>query len=129
MAFIRSSRPTISTRNDCRAGMSNALTTPRHVARTSTCQTRTAPVNVSAARMSGRIIDTVCVMTIDAVAPGAIGDGAADRREEEDRREACKRRRAQERRRSGQAKDQPRFGYRLHPRAVSEISWPKKKSR
>ena len=34
MAFIRSSRPTISTMNACRAGISNALTTPSNAART-----------------------------------------------------------------------------------------------
>ena len=62
MAFIRSSRPTMSTRNACRAGMSNALTMPRHVASTNTCHTRTCPLSVSAASTSGNTIDNVCVV-------------------------------------------------------------------
>ncbi len=40
MAFIRSSLPTMSTRKDCRAGISNAFTTPSNAASTKMCQTR-----------------------------------------------------------------------------------------
>ena len=50
MAFIRSSLPTMSTRNACRAGMSNALTTPCRADKPKMCHTCTLPVRVSAAR-------------------------------------------------------------------------------
>ncbi len=64
MAFSRSSRPTISRTNDWRAGMSNAFTMPRHVARTKICHTRTWPLSVSAASVNGKSMDTVCVTTM-----------------------------------------------------------------
>ena len=57
IALLRSSRPTISTTNDWRAGMSKALTMPRQVARTKTCHTRTWPLRVSTASVSGSNIE------------------------------------------------------------------------
>ena len=41
--------------------MSNALTMPRQVARTKTCHTRTWPLSVSAASVSGSTIEIDCV--------------------------------------------------------------------
>ena len=61
MAFIRSSLPTISTRNDCRAGISKAFTTPRSEASTKMCHTCTTPVRVSVAKIAARIIDEIWV--------------------------------------------------------------------
>src|ERR1022692_1161093 len=52
MALIRSSRPTISTKNDCRAGISKAFTTPSSADRTKICQTCTPPVSVRTAKMN-----------------------------------------------------------------------------
>ena len=83
--------------------MSKALTTPRQAASTKTCHTRTRPVSVSAARISGSIIDDGLRDDDDAVAVGAIGDGAADGGEEEDRNLAGERGDAEQRRRAGQA--------------------------
>ena len=61
IAFIRCSFPTISTIKDCRPGISKAFTTPSDAARTKISQTLTTPNSVSAARMSARIMDAVCV--------------------------------------------------------------------
>ena len=63
IALTRSSLPTISTTKDWRAGTSKALTMPRPAASAKTCQTCTRPENTSAASVSGRIIDAVCVTT------------------------------------------------------------------
>ena len=60
-AFATSSRPTISTANAWRVGMSIALVMPRSAARTMTCQTSTTPVAVSANRTKARTIATVWV--------------------------------------------------------------------
>jgi hypothetical protein len=64
MALTRSSRPTISTTNDCRAGMSNALVTPSSAAITKRCQTSTTPVSVRAASAAASSIAVVCVKTM-----------------------------------------------------------------
>ena len=61
IAFIRSSLPTMSTRNDCRPGISKALTTPSSAASTNTCQTCTRCVSVSAARTKASSIDATWV--------------------------------------------------------------------
>ena len=63
MAFIKSSLPTISTRNDCRPGMSNAFTTPSSAASTKISHTRwsMACVRVSAASTNASSIDAICV--------------------------------------------------------------------
>ena len=60
-ALVTSSRPTISTANACRVGMSIAFVVPRSAASTMTCQTSTTPVTVRPNRANARIIDTVCV--------------------------------------------------------------------
>ncbi len=64
MALIRSSRPTISTRNDCRAGMSNALTIPRAAASATMCHSRTTPPSVSAASANASTIEIAWVKTM-----------------------------------------------------------------
>ncbi len=64
IALIRSLRPTMSIRNACRAGMSNALTSPSRPASRKICQICTAPLSVNRARVKARIIDAVCVATI-----------------------------------------------------------------
>src|SRR5258708_10631408 len=65
IAFIRSSRPTMSTRKDWRPGISNAFTTPSRAASTKICGTEIRCIRVSVARMRARIIDAVWVaMTI-----------------------------------------------------------------
>jgi hypothetical protein len=56
IAFSKSSRPTISTVNDWRAGASKALATPSRKASTNTCQTCTRPVSVSRARIAASTI-------------------------------------------------------------------------
>ena len=61
MAFIRSSLPTMSTKKDCRAGMSNAFTTPSSAASTKICHTLMTPVRVSVAKIRARIIDEIWV--------------------------------------------------------------------
>ena len=61
MALSRSSFPTISTRNACRAGMSNAFTVPSSDASTMMCHTCTRPESVSAASRNARSMDAVCV--------------------------------------------------------------------
>ena len=61
IAFSKSSRPTISIRNDCRAGTSNAFTVPSSVASAIISQTRMRPVSVSAARVNASSIEAVCV--------------------------------------------------------------------
>jgi hypothetical protein len=61
MAFGRSSRPTISTTNDWRAGMSNAFTTPSAAPNANRCGTRMRPVSVSAARANASAIAVVWV--------------------------------------------------------------------
>ena len=61
IAFIRSSLPTMSTRNACRAGMSNAFTTPSSVASTRMCHTCTFPVSVNAARRNASTMEAVWV--------------------------------------------------------------------
>ena len=57
-ALATSSRPTISTANDWRAGMSKALAIPSRAARTITCQTWTMWGAVSPNRTKARIIAT-----------------------------------------------------------------------
>src|SRR5438309_8705717 len=54
IAFIKSSLPTMSTRNAWRAGMSNALTTPSRADSTKMCHTCTLSVSVSPARINAR---------------------------------------------------------------------------
>ena len=63
MALGKSSRPTISTTKACRAGPSNALTTPVSAASTMISQTCTSPVKVNAARMKASSMAEACVMT------------------------------------------------------------------
>ena len=64
IAFVTSSRPTISTTNAWRVGMSTALTSPSSAASTRMCQTWVTFANVSAARARARIIDATCVPMI-----------------------------------------------------------------
>ncbi len=61
MALIKSSRPTISTKNDCRAGMSNELTIPSSADKTKMCHTCTVPVRVMAASANASSMEAVCV--------------------------------------------------------------------
>jgi hypothetical protein len=64
MALGRSSRPTISTTNDWRAGPSKALTRPRSAASITISHTCTIPANVSTARMKASTMAEACVTTI-----------------------------------------------------------------
>ena len=61
IAFSRSSRPTMSIRKACRAGTSNAFTTPSSDARTMISHTRILPVRVSAASVSASPMEALCV--------------------------------------------------------------------
>ena len=63
-ALVMSSRPTISTTNAWRVGMSTAFTRPSSAARTRMCQTCTTFAKVSAARMKARSIEATCVPMI-----------------------------------------------------------------
>ncbi len=56
MALGRSSLPTISTANACRAGPSKALTTPMQAARTTMCHTSTTSVKVRPARTKASVM-------------------------------------------------------------------------
>src|SRR5436190_53084 len=64
IAFMRSSLPTSSTMNAWRAGMSNALTTPKNTASTMTCHVVTLPVHTSTANASASSICKPCVHTM-----------------------------------------------------------------
>src|SRR2546430_11276441 len=64
IAFMRSSLPTSSTMNAWRAGMSNALTTPKNTASTMTCHVVTLPVHTSTASASASSICRACVHTM-----------------------------------------------------------------
>ncbi len=63
IAFVKSSRPTISITKDCRAGTSKAFTTPSENARTMICQGATTRVKVSADRMKASAMLSPCVTT------------------------------------------------------------------
>ena len=107
----------MSMRNACRAGMSNAFTTPSPAASTMICHTCTRPVSVSNARIAARIMDAVCVRDHDPLAVVAVGNDASDGRHDEDRNLAGKSDRPQQQRRTGHAIDQPGLGHGLHPGA------------
>src|SRR6266487_698944 len=64
IAFMRSSLPTSSTMNAWRAGMSNALTTPKNTASAMTCHVVTLPVHTSTASASASSICKACVHTM-----------------------------------------------------------------
>src|SRR6266699_3374575 len=64
IAFMRSSLPTSSTMNAWRAGMSNALTTPKNTASAMTCHVVTLPVHTSTASASASSICRACVHTM-----------------------------------------------------------------
>ena len=74
-ALATSLRPTISTTNDWRVGMSTALVIPSSSARTMICQTSTRPVAVSPNRTNARIICTTCVT----IRVGRLGSASAMR--------------------------------------------------
>ena len=61
MAFIRSSLPTVSATKTWRADISNESEQPSTNAISATCQTCTAPDQVSAARMKASVMAMVCV--------------------------------------------------------------------
>ena len=84
IALTRSSAPTISTMNDWRAGISNALTTPSSEASTKTCQIWMARSIVSAARIAA---STIAPSAWRAARDGGhgIGHDAAERRHAETR--------------------------------------------
>ena len=124
MALMRSSRPTMSTTNACRVGMSKALTTPRSAASTKTCHTWTRPVSVRAARTKARSMAAVCVATRMRTAIVPVGDGAAERSQQEDRNLARKSDKAQQHRRAGQPVDEPGLRHGLHPRADQRDELP-----
>ena len=64
IAFMRSSLPTISTRNACRIGMSNALAMPRIVASSSTCHTAITPVHTRIATVKASSMNAICMKMI-----------------------------------------------------------------
>ena len=57
MAFMRSSRPTISTTKECLTGISKALTTPSNIDRTTISHTWMRLENVSTASGNASIIE------------------------------------------------------------------------
>ena len=61
MALSRSSRPTISTTNDWRAGMSSAFAVPSSSAAVITCQTWTWPESASSPSARATAVDTLWV--------------------------------------------------------------------
>ena len=62
MAFIRSSLPTSSMKNDCLVGMSSVFTMPSSAASTSTCQYSTMLKYVSVANITERTARLACVI-------------------------------------------------------------------
>ncbi len=65
MALARSFlSSTISTMNDCRAGMSTALTRPWNILRAMMCQISITPVTVSIARVSDWVMARICANSI-----------------------------------------------------------------
>ena len=60
-AFVTSSRPTISTENACRVGMSMAFVKPSRSASTKMCHTCTVLVAVSTASTNASVIADACV--------------------------------------------------------------------
>ena len=62
-ALPRFSRPTISTTNDWRVGLSTAMTAPRSAASTKTCPIRTWPLRVRDASTNASVIAEHWVMT------------------------------------------------------------------
>ncbi len=91
IALGKSSRPTISTTNACRPGMSNELTNPLSAARTITYSTFTTPAHVSAAEHERadhqqRLRDDDQAPAID-----VIDHHAGEQRDHHDRHEAGER--------------------------------------
>ena len=86
-ALAMSSRPTISTTNAWRTGMSNALTTPSSSASTKTCHTCTWPVTTSTPRTSARRPAAIWVTISAVLLRNGVGDDAAEQPEEQHRRE------------------------------------------
>ena len=112
-----SSRPTISTTNDWRMGMSNALTMPSRNASTMTCQTWTWPISTSSPRTSASTHAAVWVT----IRPWRLGSASAatpaEQAEDHHRQELRGRDDAQRERVVGQLQHQPRLGDLLHPGA------------
>ena len=84
-ALARSSAPTISKTNACRAGLSMAITQPCSRARTNTIQTVTTSVETSTPSASASTAATHLHRQQQATFVDAVGDHAAPRPEHEDR--------------------------------------------
>ena len=128
MAFIKSSLPTMSTRNDWRPGMSNAFTTPSSAASTKISRTvirlRQRQRRQHKRQQHGRDLRT----DHNVLAVAAVGHDSAERRKQEHRNLAGKSHCPQLQPRAGQPVDQPRLGHGLHPGADqrNELSAEKK---
>ena len=108
----------MSTRNDCRPGISNAFTTPsKRRQHEDMPHLNIAAKSVSAARMNASSIDAVCVRDHDMAPVAAIGGDPAERRKQKDRDLAGEPHRSQQQRRTSQPVDEPRLRHGLHPGA------------
>ena len=115
MAFIRSARPTMSTMNAWRAGISKALTAPSSAESTKMCQIRTVPVSVRAASASANTMDKGLGGDDHALPAVPVGHNAAQGGNQEDRNLAAEGDSAQHNRGPGEPVNQPRLGEVLHP--------------
>ena len=116
IAFGMSSRPTISTTNDWRVGMSKALTVPSRAATDQDLRIVTWPESVSAASTAGEQGRRALRPDQQPAAIEVVGQRAADRGQEEDRRLADEAGQAEQERRVGQPIDEPRLRHGLQPR-------------
>ena len=118
MAFIRSSRPTISATSDCRVGTSNADSVPKKSARTPTHATVMWPSSVStpSASASSSIPHWSEQDQPPLVHP--VRDHAAVEGEEQDRQRPEGRHQSHQEGRVGELEHQPPLRYRLDPGAA-----------
>ena len=115
IAFIRSSLPTMSTMNACRAGMSNAFTTPSNAASTKMCQTWIRVCECQRSQHKRQDHGGYLGRDHHAMTVVAVGNGSADGRQQKHgdlRRESD---RAEQNGRTCQAVDQPGLRDTLHP--------------
>src|SRR5438046_4160196 len=115
IAFMRSSLPTSSTMNAWRAGMSNALTTPKNTASTMTCHVVTlAGPHEHGQRQRLEHLQSLCPHD-EATLVHAIHDDTRVQREQQHAQGAERLRQPDGERRVGDVEHQPAERDRLHP--------------
>ena len=114
-AFATSSRPTISTANDWRVGMSTAFEMPSRAARTITCQTWTTPRRGQPEEDEGQHHRDGLGRDQRLALRELVGDHAAEQAEDDHRPELGDRHEPEPERVVGQLEDEPALGDLLHP--------------